>query len=153
MSKPLKKSNKVKKKRPTLSKEAPTTANSKSLRGALTVKYGLPTLNGMREEVDHMVAILLGREEPPINIGVHTLQEVADGYFARASELTMLIQRLEADGVINKGDPLYKFRTGELRTFLELSKRAAELGSRRLTREQLQWDQSRTGRDSRGGVD
>ena len=36
-----------------------------------------------------------------------------------------------------RGSPLYKFRTGELRSFLDLSKRAAELGSRRLTQEQL----------------
>jgi hypothetical protein len=36
-----------------------------------------------------------------------------------------------------RGSPLYKFRTGELRSFIELSKKCAELGSRRLTQEQL----------------
>jgi hypothetical protein len=40
-----------------------------------------------------------------------------------------------------RGSALYKFRTGELRSFIELSKRASELGSRRLTQEQLLHDQ------------
>lgn len=88
-----------------------------------------------------MMAVLLGRVAPPIDRGVMTLQEVADAYYARAAEITIELHRMEADGVINKGDNLYKFRTGELRTFLEVAKRSSELGSRRLTYEQVMIEQ------------
>jgi hypothetical protein len=94
----------------------------------------------LRDEIDDMMAVMLGRVEPPIKRGIHTLQEVSDAYYARAAEITIEIMRLESEGNINKGDPLYKFRTGELRTFMELVKRSSELGSRRLTYEQFMWD-------------
>lgn len=73
-------------------------------------------------------------------------------YFARASEMTMLIQAAEREGRVLKGTPMYHFRTGELRTFLELAKRAADLGSRRLTQEQLTFEQAIYGRDSKGRI-
>lgn len=97
-----------------------------------------------------MTDILLGREEPPIQSGVLTLMEVADGYYSRAAEITMLIQKLEREGRVAKGSELYRFRTGELRTFMELTKRAADLGSRRLTAENLKNDQATYGRESKG---
>jgi len=75
----------------------------------------------------------MGRKEPPINNGVITLFEVADAYFARAKELEQIIMRAEADGAVLRGSKTYKFRTGELRSFIELAKGAAELGSRRVT--------------------
>lgn len=101
------------------------------------VGEGLPNLTALRSELQDMTDVLLGRKPPPIDAGVLTLQEVADAYFARASELTMLIQRGESEGTVAKGSAHYKMRTGELRTFMEMAKRAADLGSRRLTREQL----------------
>lgn len=123
---------------------------------AVPLGEGLPNITKMRAELLDMTDILLGRVDPPINAGHLTLMEVSDAYFARASEMTMLIQEKEADGLIkrgrggNLGDPLYQFRTGELRTFLEMAKKASELGSRRLTKEQLQFEMEQHGRESKG---
>lgn len=91
----------------------------------------------LRDELDEMKDVLMGRVEPPIDKGVMTLQEVADAYYSRAAEITIDLHRMEADGHITKGDPGYKFRTGELRMFTEMCKRSSELGSRRLTYEQM----------------
>jgi hypothetical protein len=77
--------------------------------------------------------VLLGRTPPPVDRGVLTLMEVADAYFARAKEMEMIILRWEADGNVIRGSKTYKFRTGELRSFIELAKGACELGSRRVT--------------------
>lgn len=96
-----------------------------------------------------MMDVLLGRVPPPVDLGVSTLMEVADAYFARASEIEMLIHQLEREGKVLRGTALYKFRTGELRTFQEVAKRAADLGSRRITMEQLRMQREWTGRDSR----
>lgn len=91
------------------------------------------TVADYRQELDEMMEILLGRVDPPIDVGIGTLMEVAEAYFARASEMEMVIKRGEADGSILKGSAAYKFRTGELRTFMELVKRSVDLGSRRIT--------------------
>jgi hypothetical protein len=120
---------------------------------AFKVGEGLPNLTNMRVELQDMTDVLLGRVDPPMHSGTTTLLEVADAYFARASEMTMLIQQGEAEGRILKTSAHYKFRTGELRTFLELAKRSAELGSRRLTYEQMKMDAAMYGRNSRGPID
>lgn len=86
-----------------------------------------------RAELDSYRDILLGRQMPPIDRGAHTLQEVSDAYFARAKEIEQIIMRSETDGQVTKGSKTYHFRTGELRSFIELSKAASELGSRRVT--------------------
>lgn len=132
----------------------PTIDKSRRLR-AVPLGRGINPLNisEMHSELLDMQDVLLGHEDPPVDAGHLTLMEVADAYFARASEMTMLIQAREREGLVTKGDDLYKFRTGELRTFMELTKRAADLGSRRLTKEQLRFEQSRLGRDSRGWND
>lgn len=109
---------------------------------------GLPALSALRGELLDMTDVLLGRAESPIPARrMEALMEVADAYFARASEMTMLIQQAETDGRVPKNHPYYKFRTGELRTFMEMAKRAAELGSRRITVVQLRFEQERTGRE------
>ncbi len=102
---------------------------------------GLPDPEDIEDELDSMVAVLTGQVEPPIQRGIHTLQEVSVAFYARAQELTMLIQRGERDGSIAKGSSYYQLRTGEIRTFVELAKRAADLGSRRLTAAQLRSEQ------------
>lgn len=104
-------------------------------------------LSDLQKELDEYWEVLLGHKDSPVT-GTHALQEVADQYYARASEVTALIQRYEADGVIEKGSELVKFRTGELRTFREVARAAAELGSRRLTARQVESEQSRLGRES-----
>jgi len=77
--------------------------------------------------------VVMGRVEPPIDKGVMTLMEVADAYFARASEMEQVILRAEADGNVIRGSKTNKFRTGELTSFLRLASHASELGSRRVT--------------------
>lgn len=101
---------------------------------------GLPKLLELRAELSRYVEVLLGREDPPIDNGVLTLMEYASAVHARALEMNMLIHRAETNGQVAKGTTYYKFRTGELRDFIDLSKAAMELGSRRLTSAQLAFD-------------
>lgn len=116
---------------------------------AVPLGTGVPNLTILVAELQDMTDVLLGREQPPIDAGHLTLMEVADAYFARASEITLLLQKSEREGQVTKGSAHYRFRTGELRTFMEMSRRAAELGSRRLTEEQLHWEMQMYGRESK----
>jgi len=102
----------------------------------------------MEIEIDEMRDVLMGRLPPPIEVGVMTLYEVADAFFARICDITIEIQRAEREGAVSRGSRLYKFRTGELRTMAELTKAAATLGSRRLAAEQLKFEQETRGRES-----
>ena len=96
----------------------------------------------MRNEIDDMTSVLMGRSEPPVQAQrTDSLYEVANAYYSRGMELTMILQRLEADGVVMRGTKMYKFRTGELRTFVELAQRAAELGSRRISVAEMEYKQ------------
>ncbi len=115
---------------------------------AVPLGQGVPELADLVAELDDMTAVLLGREEPPIDAGYLTLYEVADAYYARAAEITTMLQRQEREGVVTRGSNHYKFRTGELRTFMEMAKRAADLGSRRITYENMILEASITGRES-----
>lgn len=111
---------------------------------------GLPALSSLKAEVQDMWDVLLGRQAPPINTRmVHALMEVADAYFARGMEITALIQRAEEEGRLVKTSGYVRFRTGELRTFCEVAKRAADLGSRRITVRGQQLESERVGRDKR----
>jgi hypothetical protein len=103
----------------------------------IPVGVNLPEVNDLKDELLGYCDVILGRTVPPYDHGVMTLLEVADAYYARACEIDMLIHELEREGHIVRGSDYYKFRTGALRSFLELSKRAAEKGSRRLTHEQM----------------
>lgn len=105
------------------------------------VKLGLPSVDELWEELKRYTDIILGREDPEHVSPYLGLQEGATAYYCRAQEIDMLIHKGEREGVIPKNSDYYKFRTGELRAFIELSKRAAELGSRRLSQEQLLHDQ------------
>lgn len=112
------------------------------------VGEGLPKLSLIDQEIQEMKDVLMGRTDPPVQ-GVLALMEVADAYFARASEIEMLIHKAVREGRISSSNALNKFRTGELRIFKELAKRAADLGSRRLTAEMLDFQKQQTGRESR----
>ena len=94
----------------------------------------------MVDELWEMTDVLLGRVDPPIDIGVGTLMEVAEAYHARASEMEMQIQQMEREGKVTRGDEMYKLRTGQLRTFVEMCKRTIDLGSRRVTLAQMEQD-------------
>jgi hypothetical protein len=108
---------------------------------------GMPTLEELEEELFGYVDVLLGRQEPPINEGVLTLMEVANAYLSRAYELEMMILAAERERVIMRSDPYSKFRTGELRSFIELARKVQELGSRRLTQAQMLAQAERTGNE------
>jgi hypothetical protein len=114
---------------------------------AVPVDFGLGPVAELRRELDGYMDVLMGRLISPVT-GTHALQEVADQYYARASEMTALIQRGEADGTVKRGSDYAKFRTGELRTFRELARAAAQLGSRRLTARTVEVEQARLGRES-----
>lgn len=137
------------KKRPRTKARIRREDKSRHVRGFL-LGEGLETVRKHRRELEEMTDVLLGRLPSPIAAGRLTLMEVADAYFARASEITMKIHAKELDGEVTKGDPLYKFRTGELRVFMEMCKRAADLGSRRLTEDTLRFDMEKYGRESFG---
>lgn len=101
------------------------------------VHAGLEDVDALRDELLHYASVLLGREDPPVDSPYLGLMEVATTYYARALEIEMLILQEEQEGRVIRGHPLYRFRTGQLRSFIELSKKMADLGSRRLTQETL----------------
>jgi len=105
------------------------------------LKYGLPGVDELSKELKEYTDILLGRVPCPLDNGVATLMEISNAYFARACELDMLIHEGEREGDIEKGSSYYRFRTGELRSFLELTKRSFELGSRLVTVEQMRMNE------------
>jgi hypothetical protein len=112
---------------------------------AFTVGSGLPDLKTMEAELDDMVAVLKGEVPAPVT-GTLALMECSDAFYARGKEMEMLLLRGEREGTILRGSNHYRFRTGELRSFLDLCKSASELGSRRLTQESLLWEQEQRGR-------
>jgi hypothetical protein len=65
--------------------------------------------------------------------------EVATAYIARAFEIEMLLLQLEHEG----DHALQKFRTGPLRSFIDAARKMVDLGSRRLTQEQMLTDMRR----------
>lgn len=113
------------------------------------IQAGLPALSSLQAEIMDYWDVLLGRQDPPIHRGVSTLMEVADAYFCRATEIAAQILQREREGLIVKTHRYSKFRTGELRLFMEAAKRAADLGSRRITAKQLQIEEERIGRGRR----
>lgn len=104
---------------------------------SVPVEYGLPDVDVLWKELQEYIDILLGRVEAPIASPYLALAECATAYYTRALEIDARIHAGEREGDIMKGSPFYQFRTGELRSFIELAKKCAELGSRRLTQEQL----------------
>jgi hypothetical protein len=99
----------------------------------IQTEAGLPPIEKLEDEIEHYIDVLMGRMPPPMDAGVLTLMEVADAYFARGCEIQYHILKAEREGHIFASHSYAKFRKGQLRTFLELTKRAQELGSRRLT--------------------
>lgn len=98
---------------------------------------GIPSVEELQDELLEYTDVLLGRVDPPIDSPYLSLMEISAAYHARALEMEMLIHYEEQQKRVIRGHPLYKFRTGQLRSFIEMSKRLADLGSRRLTQEAL----------------
>lgn len=104
---------------------------------------GLPTVEELHDELLGYANVILGRADPPLEIdGFYLdLMEVAAAYYARAKEIDMLIHWEEQNRRVIRGSPYYKFRTGQLRSFIDMAKMMADLGSRRLTQERLLTEQ------------
>ena len=106
------------------------------------VGTGLPEVGVLQEEFTQYVDVILGRADPPTQGDYYLdLMEVAAAYYARAKEIDMLIHWEEQNRRVIRGSPHYRFRTGQLRSFMEMAKMMADLGSRRLTQEKLLQDQ------------
>lgn len=133
-----------------IKRDAPYRGYTERRTRVISVGSELPTIDELRAELDEYLDVLMGRLDAPVR-GVLALMETADIYYARATEINLLIQRGEQDGTIGRTDPLVKFRTGELRSFRELASKAADLGSRRLTQHSVEVEQAKLGRDSGGG--
>lgn len=114
------------------------------------VGSGIKSVGDMCDELEDMRDVLMGRKDPAVT-GVLALMETADAFYSRASEMEQLILRGEREGRIQRSNPLYRFRTGELRSFKEMAARAADLGSRRLTAANVQMGQEQRGRESYRG--
>lgn len=111
---------------------------------------GLPSLPTLKAEIQGYWDVLLGRLPPPVNANkVEAMMETADAYYARAMEIASMILEAENLGTITKSSLYVKFRTGPLRHFCEVAKRAADLGSRRITVRGQELESERTGRDRR----
>ena len=106
---------------------------------AARVGIGLPHVNELANELDEMRDVIFSRIELDYEMESPylSLMEVSTAYYARSQEINELILRGEREGVINKGSQLNKFRTGELRAFIESMCKIVNLGSRRLTNEQF----------------
>ena len=103
----------------------------------IEVGLGLDPVDDLWAEIQGYVDILLGRKESPIDSPYLAMLEVATAYYARAQELDMIIHAAERKGAVMRGSQYYRFRTGELKAFIELARKCADLGSRRLTQEDL----------------
>lgn len=108
------------------------------------VSDNLPSAGEIEDELLEYCDVLLGRVDSPVDSPYLGLAEVATAYYARALELDMLIHMEERLGSVGRSHPLYKTRTGALRSFIEMSKKMADLGSRRLTQEALLTEQRNT---------
>ncbi len=117
---------------------APDKAFSHRLTDVETIE-GLPDIEGLQDELLGYANVILGRADPPLQLdGFYLdLMEVAAVYYARAKEIDMLIHWEEQQRRVIRGSPYYRFRTGQLRSFMEMAKMMADLGSRRLTQERL----------------
>lgn len=113
-----------------------------------TINGGLPKPEAIVSELAGYRDILFGREEPPIEKGVMTLMEIAEAYFSRTCEFEQLILEAKREGRLTSKSPYHSLRTQELRSFKEMFKSATELGSRRITFENLRFQQESRGLES-----
>lgn len=111
---------------------------------------GLPSTEAIRKELKGYKRVLMGFEDPPIQRGVMTLMEVAEGYYSRACDIEQEILEAQQEGRIPKTGEWNTLRTQEIRSYKDLFKSATELGSRRLTFENVRMQQEMRGLESIG---
>lgn len=98
---------------------------------------GLPSPDDVVKELQGYWDILNAHEDSPVASPYLSLMEVATAYFSRAQEIDALIHEAERTGAVEKGSGYYRVRTGYLRSFIEMARKQCDLGSRRLTQEDL----------------
>jgi hypothetical protein len=106
----------------------------------IKVDIGLPPIEELQDEFIGYMAVFLGRDPLPPEVEESPylgLREFADVVYARAGEVDMLIHWGEQNRQVPRGHPYYRFRTGQLRTFMSVAKRMSDLGSRRLSEQKL----------------
>lgn len=130
----------------------PTIKVSKGMRHT-ALPLGLPGVPELEAEIREYVAVLTGHQEPPFDMGIITLMEVGNAYFARLNELRILILQAERSGAVDKSSPYAKIRTGDLAIAADLAKRCTDVGSRRLSHAQLMSDATKRGLDTDGYYD
>jgi hypothetical protein len=99
------------------------------------VLEGLGSVDDIMDELLEMTQVILGRKKPPVDFGVMTRHEVALAYFARVTEIELLIYEHERKKLGVKGDPFTQLRTKQVRAMLEMLKTQVSAGSRQLTHE------------------
>lgn len=129
-------------------KGAPIPPKYKGRVREFTLGSGLPSPEKITRELKEYRDVLAGRADPPIQKGVATMLEVAEAYFSRACDIEQDILIAAREGRITKSSPYHSIRTQEIRSFKEQAKSAAELGSRRITWENLRYQQELRGLES-----
>ena len=102
---------------------APDRSFSHRLTDVETIE-GLPSIEELMDELTGYLNVMMGRADPPLQLdGFYLdLMEVAAVYYARAKEIDMLIHWEEQNRRVIRGSPYYRFRTGQLRSFMEMAK-------------------------------
>lgn len=110
----------------------------------MSIKTG-ETIEDLVEELDEYWDVLLGYKPFPSDKGVTTLMEYAHAVYARAMFVNYHILQLQREGAVEKNSPLYKFRTGELRAFIEAASKSIDTGSRLLTKAKMEQEMNHDG--------
>lgn len=106
----------------------------------------LPSVEEIQEELIEYSEVFLGKRVTPLETqGYLDLMEIACAYLGRALFIEQQIYVLELNGDINRGDPYYKLRTGQLATFIMMARKMMDMGSRRLSNERLLHEQRTDG--------
>src|SRR5262245_65623837 len=93
------------------------------------VLEGLPSVEELHEELLGYANIILGRADPPTDQDSYLdLVGVASAYYARATEIAMLIRWEEQQRGGIRGRASYKVRTGQPRSCIERANTEAALG-------------------------
>lgn len=103
----------------------------------IKVGYGLAEIEELSKEINSYYDVLLGREEVDNPHKYSYIVEVATAYYVRAKEIETAIHKLEREQIIAKNTPYYKFRTGELRSFIEACSKSISYGLAKIEERKL----------------
>lgn len=97
----------------------------------LKVKTGalLGDIDELKTEIYDYIDVLKGDAPSPLDDSLLDMMEVSTAYYVRLKEIEVMILDAESDG----DNTLKAFRTGFLRSAIELFKAVKDLGSRRVT--------------------